>query len=67
MMSAAQQHKSLGLSAQAVEDMVVIQVGSQMTFLTPQDMRTFLKWAAAAMFRAEIVELDRQLAKQKER
>ena len=60
-MTAAQQHRSLGASAEASEGFVIVQVRNSSTAMTPSEARTFVKCLARALFRADIVALDKEL------
>jgi hypothetical protein len=60
-MTAAQQHRNLGVSAQASDGLVIVQVGTSMTALRPSEARTFCKCLAREMWRADITALDHEL------
>ena len=60
-MTAAQQHRHLGVSAQASDGWVILQVGTSMTAMTPSEARSFVKCLARELFRADIVALDKEL------
>ena len=60
-MTAAQQHRSLGISAQASDGWVIVQTARPMTAMTPNEARSFVKCLARELFRADIVALDKEL------
>ena len=56
-MKAAQQHRILGVSAEASGDRVILQVGKEMIALTPAEARRVMYYLARAYTRADIVDL----------
>lgn len=64
-MTAAQQHRYWGASAQASDDLVILQVGTSMTTMRPQEARAFVKCLARELFHADIVALDQELARER--
>lgn len=65
-MTAAQQHRTLGASAEASEDLVILQIGKEMTALRPFEARRFCYYLARAYHRASIVEMARELDRAKQ-
>jgi hypothetical protein len=60
-MTPAQQHRTLGVAIHADGDIAIVQVGTQMTALRPDELRTLLREGARAYVRARIAELDGDL------
>lgn len=61
MISPAQQHRTLGACVHADGDMVIFQVGTQMTALRPEECRKFIDWMAQAYYRAHMMEFKAEV------
>jgi len=60
-MSPARQLQTLGASVKASDDLVIMQVGTSATSMSPSEAKTFIRCAAREMYRAEIVAFSREL------